>query len=84
MIGKSRPHGRLNFCMEDFMTSGKMTRRFPLRPKATFSKAVSGQALTFNMKPVLGAVYNKIIPLPTIFRDRTKTPSAILNFPVRA
>ena len=61
-----------------------MTKRFPVRPKAAFPKAVSGEAVTLNMRPVFSSTHNIIVPFPTLSRERTKTKPAILNFPVRA
>ena len=66
------------------MTSAITARRFPVRLKAAFPKAVSGEAIAPNMKPVLCTNHNKIIPFPTLPRNITKTKAAILNFPVRA
>ena len=66
------------------MTSGNMTRRFPLRPKAVSREAVAGKAMPPSIKPFLGAFHNKIVPFPSLPRERTKTEAAILNFPVRA
>jgi hypothetical protein len=50
-----------------------MTKRFPVRPKATPPKAVSGEAMTFNMKPILSGNHNKIVPFPTLSHDRTQS-----------
>jgi len=61
-----------------------MTRRFPVRPKAAFPKALSGEAIALNMKPVLCTNHNKIVPFPSLSHERSKTKVAILNFPVRA
>ena len=61
-----------------------MTRRFPVRPKTTFPKAVSGETVTFNMKPALIGTQRKTVPFPKFHRERPQTKPAILSFPVRA
>ena len=66
------------------MISGNMARRFPVRPKTVSREAVAGKAMPPSIKPFLGAVHNKIVPFPSLPRERTKTKAAILNFPVRA
>ena len=66
------------------MTSAIMARRFPLRLKAAFPKAASGEAIALNMKPVLCTNHNKTVPFPSLSHEKTKTKTAILNFPVRA
>ena len=69
---------RLILFAEDYMI-----RRFPVRPKAAFPKAVSGEAMPFNMKPILYTIHNKVVPFPNLSRNKTKKYPAILNFPVR-
>ena len=52
-----------------------MKRRFPLRPKAMFPKAVSGEAMPLDTKPILGSTKNKIVLFPNLSRYRAKTSS---------
>ena len=66
------------------MASAITARRFPVRLKAAFPKAASGEVMTLNTKPVSGTTYKKIVPFPSLSRERTKTKVAILTFPVRA
>jgi len=60
-----------------------MVKRFPIRHKTVYPKAVSGEAMAVNTTPIMSS--NKIVPFPHIQGDRTKpTPSrTILNFPVK-